>query len=354
MNKSAVGRACRRIAVISLCFPLVSVFFVGTASAAQDGIYAIFVAHPDDEADALAGTDSLSSKHKVIVVLTRGEADAACTIGGFPQSYQGPSHPTDPNSYDRGEIPPPYPITDRYTVECENNRINSFLHFMGAIGSKDPSMPTGYSARSLSGSAAAPPEHTRSTGPPTRYDDATARPGNRVRVWNDASGQNRATLVQFDLGDSDLTKEEVQWAVDRLIQRRAYYGIPNLPWHRAFTNFDNTPRYPSCDVYRHPDHRRVHEAFFDTSYPYAYGHFATHRGRTCDTDVDPTASYSYSLDWRNYFFELGSGSDPQRIGPFQRRYGWLIPSWLRREAWDSATSPDPKYGNVQHFWSRNP
>lgn len=215
-------------------------------------------------------------------------------------------------------------------------------------------MPTAFNVRSLSGSAAAPPEPTRSTGYPTRYDDATARAGNRIRVWNDASSLNRATLVQFDLGDSDLTKEEVQWAVDRLMQRRSYYGIPNLPWQRAFTNFDNFALYTSCDRYSHPDHRRVHEAFFDTSYPYAYGRFTAHLGHTCDTDVDFTTSWGYPSSWRNYFYELGSGSDPQRIGPWQRRYGWLVGSWLRREAWDSAAAPDPKYGNVQHFWTRNP
>lgn len=352
MSESAVGRACQRIGVICLCLLLVSTLFVGTADAAQDGIYAIFVAHPDDEADALAGIAGRSTKHKVIVVLTRGEADAACSPGGFPNSYQGPSHPAAPNSIDRGEIAPPYPINGRYTPDCENNRINPFLHFMGAVGTQDSTMPTGYNAKTLSASAAAPPEHTRSTGPPTRYDDLTPRAGNRVRAWTDASGQNRATLVQFDLGDSDLTKEEVQWAVDRLIQRRSDYGIPNLPWQRAFTNFDNANRYASCDIYTHSDHRRVHEAFFDTNYPFYNGGITTHYGRTCDTDVDPTASYLYSVNWRNYFFELGSGSDPLRIGPWQRRYGWLLGSWLRREAWDSAVSPDPKYGHVQHFWTR--
>lgn len=75
MNRIRFGRACRRIAVIGTCLPLVSVFFVGTASAAQDGVYAVFVAHPDDEADALGGIYGRSTKHKVIVVLTRGEAD---------------------------------------------------------------------------------------------------------------------------------------------------------------------------------------------------------------------------------------------------------------------------------------
>lgn len=147
----------------------------------------------------------------------------------------------------------------------------------------------------------------------------------------------------------------MQWAVDRLIQRRSDYGIPpTLPLYRAFTNFDNTIRYPTCDIYRHVDHRQVHEAFFDTSYPYQFGRFAAHYGRGCDADVDTTTRLDYPDTLRDYLFEVGAGSDPARIGPWQRRYGWLVGSWLRRESWDPLVGADPKYSNQQHFWIRRP
>lgn len=151
-------------------------------------------------------------------------------------------------------------------------------------------------------------------------------------------GLNSA-LVFFDLGDGDLTKCEVEWALSQVRRLRLNGWLPNLPEHAILGGSFYNASYENCYMYTHPDHRAVHEAVWQTDFGTAGAQF----GRTCRSDPDQVR-----VDYVDQYTQLMGLSGETRVGAAQVYYGWL---WAG--AWDVSAHDDGAFAPAnQAFWSR--
>lgn len=260
----------------------------------------------------------LISNYKVIIYMTRGEQSDYCQTTGH-SGYEGPSSPSSAELWgtqsarDRDEYWLGY-----WTTTCKNARIAGTLNFFSNRASYDASVPGG-GFNELS-----PPTLTGNTlagVAPRRYDSicncGTPITSRGVKVYDAVNGMG--TLVFFDLGDQDVTKEEVQWAVQKVRLNRAAFGIPtNLGEYNAVGAYSHIGSSANCPSYPHNDHRAVHDALWQ------YDIFsAPQHGNTCAGDPDLDSGRTKSLT-SSEFASILEGSTTTRVGTFQRRYGWLL------------------------------
>lgn len=287
---------------------------------------AIYVqAHPDDEVEMLGYIDEYgnnSAYHKVFAVLTRGEQSNYCNY--------------DSGSLNPNEIPPNPAPTAPWVSSCDSARINSFVNFMSAAANLydyidssysyygevslasttpvDPCVRNSTADGDESGSAIGVDALLDSQRTETRFTCTSTAEADDVRIYRGASGYT--TILFFNLGDGDLTRNEVEWAMRRLVDSGATLQVPSLQRRYVVAPFANVTN-TSCTAYTQPDHRVVHEGV--SSYNIST---IEQLGSTCDTDVDADRVQSVPVATWNGWFR--SPSPTTAFSYHDRHYGWLI------------------------------
>lgn len=343
---SAMGntrRACRSafalviLTVVSLVGP-----YAGPASAAPGQLSYILLPHPDDDYQTWSLVTGSSSNYKVFIHMTQGEQSTYCPpVGAY--GYEGPGSNTGEND---GEINPLGTGTNiwsgMWTTTCRNARIQGTLNFLNSRSYSDPTIPGGFFERT-------PPALSGNTLAglfPQRFDNETnsgrAKEAYGVRVFGANNGMG--TVIFFDLGDGDVTKEEVEWAVRKVRENKSAFGIPtNLPDYNAIAAFSHIDGYANCESYGHPDHRAVLEA----TWQYDLLPGRPRHGRTCSTDPSVDNGRTRELTQTEHTAIL-KGDVFSRPGIFQKRYGWL-----REENWVyQLDGANILMARTQHFWTR--
>jgi hypothetical protein len=231
----------------------------------------IVLPHPDDEWQTWSLVENSPSNYKVFILLTQGEQTAYC-----------------------GSI--------KWTQQCKDERITSWLSYLTQMSQTDTALPGDWDA-------------PRDVTLPARGYSLTVDNGaglvpasTSARVWADKRGKGAA--VVFDLGDGDLTRQEVKWAIESVRDNRAAMGINDtLPNWNALGAYWNS-YYPGCAVYTHPDHRAVHEALWNYSYGFVYNAAAT-----CGADPDAQRKQLTTAP--------SNGASWGASGAFPAHYGWL-------------------------------
>ena len=125
--------------------------------------------------------------------------------------------------------------------------------------------------------------------------------------------EGRGALVNFDLGDGDLSAQKVQWAIQTVLTNRAALGLnttlPNYGIVSAYSNLSTQ----GCYIYTHPDHAAVVAAVRDSDFG-----LRVQAAATCAED--PTASMTLTVPQNVVDAAYPSNGDP---GIFADNYGWL-------------------------------
>jgi len=265
----------------------------------------VVLPHPDDEFEVWSQVQDTPDVYKVFVLLTHGEESANCL-------------PTMPG-YDPAVEPAPSPLPlGLWTTTCEEARLNSWRDFLSDMSDTDPSVPGTFRDRGRV-------ERLASRSAPVCRRDADtstcARRDRGARLWTDTAGHG--SLVVFDLGDRDLTSQEVVWAMRTVRDNPTKLGIdPSLPSRGVVGSYANTD-HAGCFTYGHPDHLAVSEALIGTDLGLGPQLAATAKD-------DPRATVTGTVSTGPLVAAFGwDGS----TGAHARRYGWL---W--REDADALTS----------------
>lgn len=176
--------------------------------------------------------------------------------------------------------------------------------------------------------------------PPSVYDDSPrCRTDATATVWVDQEG--RGVLVAFNLGDGDLTRQEVAWAVRTVRDNRAALGINSKLPDGALIGGSFSNRQYDCFEYTHPDHYAVHQALHDVDFGMDY-----QAAPTCADDPETARSEVVTDDSAAAAFEVGPHG--KRMGSHTRNYGWLYNPYypLDREGQNEL------FHTHQEFWVR--
>lgn len=288
-------RTRRVISLVALVIVAAGAITVAVRSGeGPQGMDLVVAPHPDDEMQAWSLLDGTGGAHTVFAFMTRGEETTLCRqpLPGLDVAL--------------GEaVPDPRP-RGRWTASCAQARMNSTVAFLEQMGHDDPALPEVYD------SAVSPPLGDMSVG--ERCDDGDCHDSDNVLVH---AGNGAATVLFFDLGDGDLTTDEVTAAISTVVDRRSELGLPDLPWRRLIAASYYNADQPSCFEYPHPDHHAVGEAV-DTS-PHS---FDERYVATCNTPETDTANRVVDPDVWDTTFAIAD--DGTRIGPHQVLYGWLL------------------------------
>ena len=127
-------------------------------------------------------------------------------------------------------------------------------------------------------------------------------------------------VLFFNLGNNDLTTAEAVWALKSIMNRRSTLGLPNLLFYTMIGPFSHTTSnsYPNCQIYDHIDHYAIHDALFNYDLGMPTPSFQA--AATCATDPD------YQVNPRTAWVSSTAYVNPvtlQRVGFFQRDYGWM-------------------------------
>lgn len=286
--------------MLTVALAMVLVQPKAAAAASPTHVQYIVIPHPDDEFQAWSQVENDPTTFKVFVLLTNGEQTQYCG------SYGG-----------------------KWSLSCENKRLNSWSGFFSQMAQTDPSIPGSFAP--LFATRAFP-----ANGVSICRDDATAcaRSVRAAVVAKDTQG--RGALVSFNLGDGDLTEPEVDWALDTILANKAEFGIPNLPVKNMVASFANTGDW--CYKYPHPDHRAVHLALYNRTYP-----VPAQLGATCEAPGNNgNFTEQVSEASMNAAFAAGSGA-------FHKHYGWL-----GGYALDKYGQTGGVFMGKQSFWVKTP
>lgn len=294
------------------------------------------MAHPDDELQLWSLVDLYGDNanvHKVFALLTRGEQTSHCTSTALSAFNPGEVAP----------VPPPYQF-GMWSAECEEARINSTVGFMRDTGSLYTAMDRAFSERSRASFGTyiptRPCRSDRTDDGPDGVDGSlnsalcsNFTAADDVRVFNGAA--SFTTLLFFNLGDGDLTENEVAWAVNRIKNNRSTLGLPRVPIRYLVGNFANSGN-ARCSVYAPEDHKNVHDALFLQNLG-----VTEQRGSTCSSD--PNASRSQATDENTWNLLFKSAHKLVATSTHDRYYGWLIGG-----LWSSPYSPSTS--SCLYFW----
>lgn len=259
---------------------LVGVLAVGGCSTPQaDELTVVVLPHPDDEFQVWSQIEQRAGANTVFVLMTRGEQSGYCDsdVGG-----------------------------GRWTEQCSQARIDSWLSFFAQMGESDPTIPSDLGE----------PERVEgldaSDADPMRDDGGTLVASTIADVWHDAEG--RGSLVAFDLGDGDLTPAEVEWAVRAVLDDRDAFGIGDLPVGRMLGAYSYDGAVDGCFPYPHPDHAAVASTLASVDLGAASQSWAT-----CSLDPATGAGEPTPVSDATASAAFGDG------GAFPTAYGWLGP-----------------------------
>jgi hypothetical protein len=246
----------------------------------------VVVPHPDDEWETWALVENSPANYKVFIIPTTGDQTGYCTTPA-------------------AGAPAPVPMmSGKWTPECSQARINSWLNFTTGMSQSDPSVPGDWQA--LGNRGPFPANGTALT----RQDGGAPYAASRAPlVFLDRQG--RGAAVFYDLGDGDLTEQEVVWAIKTTMDNRAALGINStLPNYNILGGFSNK-YYANCAVYDHPDHYSLHRAIYHYKFAVVYQSAAT-----CRADTDTRRTVKVSQKSSDAAFTTGTGH-------FRKHYGWL-------------------------------
>lgn len=286
----------------------------------------ILVPHPDDEFQAWSLIENAPSNYKVFVVATRGEATQFCDPTIYPLGYQ-PGY---------GEVASAPSPTGKWTPSCVTARQNSMVGYLTQMSAADPTIPGSFGPMTTYGPFPGGTTAICRTVAGTPTCGAAER---TVDVWVDSLG--RGAIVNFNLGDGDLTSPEATWALNTVINNRAALGINStLPNYNALGAFSNTAY--SCFSYAHPDHKAVHTALWNNSFGLVYRAAAT-----CASDPDQSRAQTVTPSSVTAAFQLsGSGPTATRIGAHVKRYGWLAYDYYPIDT----SGQNQLFQSHQNFW----
>ncbi len=318
---------------------------VDTAEAAGTQNSYVAMPHPDDEWESWSLIYGSTSNYKVFIYMTQGEQSSAClrtnqTSSAGPYWYQGPSSPVgQPNYGETLPAAPPWSTSGgQFSAACKTSRKVSTRQFLNDRASKDSAIPSFSSTES---SAICFSGNTLAGVPPRRDDAGTLITSNCATYFSSTNGYGK--LIFFDLGDGDLTKEEVQWAITKVKSNKSSFGIPTLPDVNAIGAFRNSGVYSGCAVYNHADHVAIHQGLWN--YDMDMGR---QYGRTCSTDPDVAAGGRTGVIPSAQQSDNIAMSGNTRVGPLQKIYAWLASTYF-----DSTfTCTDCLFAQTQPFWSR--
>ncbi|MBO0611041.1 hypothetical protein [Myceligenerans salitolerans] len=295
-----------------------------TDVAAQRVLYSL-VPHPDDEFEFWSLVEDDPKTFPVFLVLTRGEQTSFCGRA-FEKGWQ-------PDLEPKPSVRP----TGRWTQECRTARVDALLRYMQHMSSQDPTIPGDFEA-------------PRTVGPFPDKDGVTCRVSSpdrsgqcegarSAKVWEDR--QDRGNVVFFDLGDGDLTADEVGWALRTVRRHPEAFGIdPAMPEAGAVGAFAN--EHGGCFSYPHPDHVAVHRALATESFGLPFQAAATCADSAADTVVRRAVSREAATN------AFGVGPDDTRTGAHTGSYGWLHDSYYPLDP----EGQDELFTRVQWFWVR--
>lgn len=278
-----------------------ALFNAQSAFATPKQISLIVMPHPDDESQAWSLIENSTTNYKVFAYMTTGDETGFCRPAAYSSALR----------VDLGEIAPHFEPTGKWTSSCKESRIGSTLNFLNAMSTKDSSIPGGFEYSSFSTI-----ELPKNGYSPERKDDGVTIDSPNVRVYTATNGMGK--VLFFDLGDGDLTADEVTWAITSIQSNRSILELPSdLPFYNAIGPFANSG-YKSCAVYAHVDHKAIHTALFHKDFKLSGYQTAA----TCATDPDVVRTKKVTNDsWTN-IWGVDSASY-QRIGFGQQYYGWL-------------------------------
>jgi hypothetical protein len=274
---------------------------LGIAPAAQASTPAptnmsyIALPHPDDEWQTWALVENSTSNYKVFMLYTQGEQTGYCN--------------------------------PKWTQECKNRRVQSWLDFYTQMSKTDPAVPGDWEALPRTA-----PFPTRGYQLHVDNGAGLVPADTSVQVYRDRAG--RGAAVVFDLGDGDLTDKEVQWAIETTRDNRAALGInTTLPnWNLLGTYYNKY--YSNCAVYAHADHYAVHRALWHVNFRMKYQAAATCKSDPDAKRVQSTTSKSADAAWRVY------------DAAFPSNYGWL-------GQYRFAPDQSQLFHGTQAYWTRH-
>lgn len=327
VRKAVIVRWSAAIAAIAGLFLTLGV--VATqATPASTSVMVFLNPHPDDEFQHWALTENQPHQYTVIVLLTQGEQSGFCDPDTLESGWQ------------RDLEPAPTPLPEGpFTPSCAEARIASFTGFFRDMGEVDSTVPSAFAEPERSGPIDDP------DGVVCRLDeDDTCTTNTTVDIYEDTEG--RGALVVFDLGDGDLTSEEVSWAVRAVLDEFVPSLAPADARVSGIVGGYSTPEggFPGCFAYPHPDHLAVDEALWSTDFGAGFQASAT-----CATDPRRQlyARVTQESTQQAFRTELIPGStDVLRTGAHTANYGWLHSSYYPV----STFGQGELFHQGQHYW----
>jgi hypothetical protein len=272
------------------------------AVAEYENVY-LAIPHPDDEFQDW-GLIENSDQFKVFVLMTRGEATGFCRPEGLSAGYQ-----------EGLELAPSPVPTAQFGPDCVDARLNSILGFLQQMSNTDQTIPGDFNDPITVSGIADPESVVCSRMVETRCVSSNTT----AEVWTDRRG--RGVLIAFDLGDGNLTVDEVVWALNAVRSAPESFGIdanrPNGFVASAYAN----DRNPFCFSYPHPDHLAVAAAVRDVDL--ALGpQFIAACGFPWESQLRLRVS-DESADAAFEFRSPAEASGAVRRGAHEVHYGWL-------------------------------
>lgn len=321
---TALGKwAAVLLAVAGMVWGLSAAALARGAGAPSATLYV--VPHADDEFQFWSVFDEEATDYKILAVLTRGEQTSFCERDSWTASLQE----------DLGEVRPSPEPDGRWTRECEEARVGSLLGYLGQMSESDPRVPGDFAEPVTYGPLDGGDQEL------CRMDGDEPNCGDEIReveVWLDR--QNRGAVVQFNLGDGDLTQDRVEWALKALKKHREKWGLaPDVEAGAIVGSFANDGSQ-RCFEYPHPDHVAVHDALWNVNFK-----MGPQLGATCTLDPRQSLTRVVSDEASRAAFDLGP--DGVRRGAHERHYGWL-----HAATYPLAFRDEELFHRVQSFWVR--
>lgn len=328
-------RSIRLVALGLLLCALVAVVACGRSQSAAgpDRLNLVLSPHPDDEMEAWSLIEDGSDVYHVFVYATLGEETSFCAPG-LP-GYEA----------ETGERPPRPMPGGTHSKSCEDERINSTLQFLNQMAETDSGLPHALDESELQVSEPFPERGVRLL----RDDDGTVLPADRrARIYD---GGDQGLVMFWDMGDGDLTRDEVAWVVGTVLTNRAALGIPDLPWDRLVgASFFHADAYAECMIYTHPDHEAVHDALWNSRFP----EFSEQVAPTCRDD--PRASLTGVVGHFEDAMRLGGPALDGfrvRLGAHNIHYGWLKAPYFAGDWVGQGEDDGELVHRNQFFWVRS-
>lgn len=282
--------------------------------------------HPDDIYSAWGMVQHSTGNYPVFVVATAGEKTGFCQGQSVTVAGYGTYSPVVKNS-----------------TMCKNARMASLNAWFDDQTTRD---------KNLDNLKTVTPQRVcfaaqSSTIPLNTNNDAAQNTNKPYLCANYLIGANSAR-VEFDLGDGNLTKEEVNWAIKNVRAKRSMFPVTK-EYGVVAAGYYNTS-YSGCGIYGHADHYALHSAVYNTEqFPDDVAGYHPQFGATCASDPDyKKYNYSKSIVTSDYAANMTPST-----GMFQIRFGWLTsPYWTYGTQAQTQSKANAVFTSDQYFWVR--